>query len=413
MLLYCKLHKETLNVKIVNGIKTKFYLNGNKILAQDDGNKIYYHYGADGIVGFTLKLSETIIYEYTYKKNIQGDIIGIYDSNNVLICKYIYDAWGNHKTLILSNNGEYVDISSTSDYTNINNNYIYIATLNPFRYRGYYFDTDTGLYYLNSRYYDPELGRFINADAIDNIDTDNLNGFNLYMYCADNPVMYIDENGDAWWNPVTWNWKKIGETVLNILSTVVVATIVIGAMALSAATGGLAGAAIGVIGMSIGFGAASGGISAIMNGTSYIGGLFGGAITGATTGISIALGMLTGAGSIGILPAVIGATSASFIGGVLSYTIQTKLNGESLSLKDSIINGLLQTISGLFAFGTGYLIGGIGVYNVPGSLKATLRSSKSLKSFLFSNYVRNYVGSTILKASLFWPINSFLNTLKR
>ena len=68
--------------KIVNGIKTKFFLNGNKILAQDDGNKVYYHYGVDGIVGFTLKLSETIIYEYTYKKNIQGDIIGIYDSNN-------------------------------------------------------------------------------------------------------------------------------------------------------------------------------------------------------------------------------------------------------------------------------------------------------------------------------------------
>lgn len=182
--------------KIVNGIKTKFYLNGNKILAQDDGNKIYYHYGTDGIVGFTLKLSDTIIYEYTYKKNIQGDIIGIYDSNNVLICKYIYDAWGNHKTLILSNNGEYIDISSTSDYTNINNNYIFIATLNPFRYRGYYFDTDTGLYYLNSRYYDPELGRFINADSLDNIDTENLNGFNLYMYCADNPVNYFDPNGE-------------------------------------------------------------------------------------------------------------------------------------------------------------------------------------------------------------------------
>ena len=234
MLLYCKLHKETLNVKIVNGIKTKFYLNGNKILAQDDGNKVYYHYGVDGIAGFTLKLSDTIIYEYTYKKNIQGDIIGIYDSNNVLICKYIYDAWGNHKTLILSNNGEYVDISSTSDYTNINNNYIFIATLNPFRYRGYYFDTDTGLYYLNSRYYDPELGRFINADAIDILNTaqEELNGLNLYAYCFNNPVNDIDENGN-------WSWRRFWKAVAVIVVTAVAVAVTVATFGTGFVTGGL------------------------------------------------------------------------------------------------------------------------------------------------------------------------------
>ncbi len=174
--------------KIVNGVKTKFFLNGNRIIAQDDGNIIYYHYGADGIVGFTLQLSNTDIQEYTYKKNIQGDIIGIYELENVLICKYIYDAWGNTKTLILSSNGSYVDISSTSNDTCVNTKYLFIANLNPFRYRGYYFDTETGLYYINNRYYDPEIGRFINADEIGNIDTENLNGFNLYIYCANNPV---------------------------------------------------------------------------------------------------------------------------------------------------------------------------------------------------------------------------------
>ena len=72
----------------------------------------------DGIAGFTLKLSDTIIYEYTYKKNIQGDIIGIYDSNNALICKYIYDAWGNHDIYILNeSNG----ISSYKTVDNSNN----------------------------------------------------------------------------------------------------------------------------------------------------------------------------------------------------------------------------------------------------------------------------------------------------
>ena len=219
--------------KIVNSIKTKFFLNGNKILAQDDGNKVYYHYGVDGIVGFTLKLSDTIIYEYTYKKNIQGDIIGIYDSNNVLICKYIYDAWGNHKTLILSNNGEYVDISSTSDYTNINNNYIYIATLNPFRYRGYYFDTDTGLYYLNTRYYDPELGRFINADAIDILNTaqEELNGLNLYAYCFNNPVNDIDENGN-------WSWRRFWKAVAVIVVTAVAVAVTVATFGTGSIVGG-------------------------------------------------------------------------------------------------------------------------------------------------------------------------------
>ena len=219
--------------KIVNGIKTKFFLNGNKILAQDDGNKVYYHYGVDGIAGFTLKLSDTIIYDYIYKKNIQGDIIGIYDSNNVLICKYIYDAWGNHKTLILSNNGEYVDISSTSDYTNINNNYILIANLNPFRYRGYYFDTDTGLYYLNSRYYDPELGRFINADAIDILNTaqEELNGLNLYAYCFNNPVNDIDENGN-------WSWKRFWKAVAVIVVTAVAVAVTVATFGTGSIVGG-------------------------------------------------------------------------------------------------------------------------------------------------------------------------------
>ena len=277
--------------KIVNGIKTKFFLNGNKILAQDDGNKVYYHYGVDGIAGFTLKLSDTIIYDYIYKKNIQGDIIGIYDSNNVLICKYIYDAWGNHKTLILSNNGEYVDISSTSDYTNINNNYIFIATLNPFRYRSYYFDTETGLYYLNSRYYDPELGRFINADSLDNIDTDNLNGFNLYMYCADNPVNMIDENGNM---PKWLKWLAVA--VGAVLVVAAVATLVVtsggsalglvGTIAVGAAKGALIGAAVGTaVGAGIGY--AVGGIEGMWDGMALGFGV--GALIGAIAGGTVAV----------------------------------------------------------------------------------------------------------------------------
>ena len=262
----------------------------------------------DGIAGFTLKLSDTIIYEYTYKKNIQGDIIGIYDSNNVLICKYIYDAWGNHKTLILSNNGEYVDISSTSDYTNINNNYIYIANLNPFRYRGYYFDTDTGLYYLNSRYYDPGLGRFINADSLDNIDTENLNGFNLYMYCADNPVNNVDPNGAAW-----WHWL-IGAIVVVAAAVAVVVT-----------AGGAAGAVVAVSSVLAGS-------SAMTMGATIAAGVFIGAATtytamgiyagieaaytwSATGSASMALGTFNQIGETAMWSTI----TAGVVGGVVGY----------------------------------------------------------------------------------------------
>ena len=83
------------------------------------------------------------------------------------------DAWGNHKTFVLDN-GQFVDISTQTSYTQSGLNNKTIALLNPFRYRGYYY-VETGLYYLNSRYYDPQIGRFINADDISYLDKSNLN----------------------------------------------------------------------------------------------------------------------------------------------------------------------------------------------------------------------------------------------
>ncbi len=77
-------------------------MDGTKILAQDDGNLLIFKYGADGIIGFNYKG----VGEYYYKKNIQGDILAITNSAGEEIVNYVYDAWGNHKTLILSNNGK-------------------------------------------------------------------------------------------------------------------------------------------------------------------------------------------------------------------------------------------------------------------------------------------------------------------
>ncbi len=90
----------------------KFYLNENKVFAQnDETNRFIFYYGFDGLTVFSLNSVE-----YVYKKNIQNDIIGIYDNNGQEITKYIYDAWGNHKTFVL-NDKQFVDISTQTSYT--------------------------------------------------------------------------------------------------------------------------------------------------------------------------------------------------------------------------------------------------------------------------------------------------------
>ena len=103
------------------------------------------------------------------------------DSNGNVVLKYKYDAWGNHA--VLNPDGSE------------NENSTFIGNVNPFRYRGYYYDTETGLYYLKSRYYDPETGRFITIDDVSYLAPDTINGLNLYAYCGKNPVMNVDPNG--------------------------------------------------------------------------------------------------------------------------------------------------------------------------------------------------------------------------
>ena len=125
---------------------------------------------------------------YTYLKDIQGNIIGIIDSAKTLIAKYEYDAWGNFT--VYDGNGNVLGTSETL-YQSTNA----VWNINPFRYRGYYYDIETGLYYLLSRYYDPEVGRFISIDNSGYADPETINGLNLYLYCNNNPVMNVDPTG--------------------------------------------------------------------------------------------------------------------------------------------------------------------------------------------------------------------------
>jgi RHS repeat-associated protein len=112
---------------------------------------------------------------YYYVRNGQSDIIGILDSTGIQVVYYQYDSWGNPLTPTGS-------LAST------------IGTDNPFRYRGYYLDSETGLYYLNSRYYDSSVGRFINADGLIS-SSSSLLGTNMYGYCENNPISFVDKSG--------------------------------------------------------------------------------------------------------------------------------------------------------------------------------------------------------------------------
>ncbi len=148
---------------------TSYELDGETIVRESrTGTVIDYRYGVSGLVGFTLNGTD-----YYYTKDLFGDIVGIYGADGTKYAAYVYDAWGNH-TITLDTNG--------------------IGTINPFRYRGYYFDTETGLYYLQTRYYDPLTGRFLNADSRFDSDT-KMTKYNLYSFCLDNPVANNDRNG--------------------------------------------------------------------------------------------------------------------------------------------------------------------------------------------------------------------------
>ena len=176
--------------KTVNGVKHTYTLDGTKILRETWGSNtlIPLYDNEDSVCG--------IIYNnepFYLQKNLQGDIVAVIGKDARVVATYSYDAWG--------------VCTVTSDTSAVG-----IATVNPFRYRGYYYDSEIGMYYLQSRYYDAASGRFINCDAVDCL----INGgtaykFNEFLYCENDPINDTDSSG-------LFSWKKFGEIIQKVAS---------------------------------------------------------------------------------------------------------------------------------------------------------------------------------------------------
>ena len=154
---------------------TTFQLAGSMIVSENrNGNTIQYYYNEAGsVIGLRYNGND-----YFFRRTVNGDIIAILNTSGEVVVTYEYDPWGN----ILSTGGS---MAAT------------LGADNPFRYRGYYYDNESGFYYLQSRYYDPATGRFLNADDTAYIGASGtILGYSLFAYCENNPVSYMDSTGN-------------------------------------------------------------------------------------------------------------------------------------------------------------------------------------------------------------------------
>ena len=271
---------------------------------------------------YALKYDGTLYY---YVLNLQGDVISIITHWGESYGTYTYDAWGN----VLSVSGD-------------------IAKLNPIRYRGYYYDSETGLYYLGSRYYDPQVKRFINADgaalATINPYSDGLTDKNYFAYCDNNPTSRSDDGGQFW----------------DIVGSAVVGGIWGG---LSAAVSG------GDVGASIVMGAVSGAATAAIKKPIV------GAVVGAITSV-ISYGATSSAPNLGgaIVAGVSGAVSGA-IGGAVGKALK------NANRKASIGASAVKYVSSL-ATNTLSAIGTTGFDTYKARKSGNLNNSK------YNNYYR-------------------------
>jgi len=171
-----------LTQKTGEGFTTDYVYDGDRLIAEmHDWYTIVYVYDHGNVpIGMKYRATEDTLWtNYWFEKNLQGDIIAIWDNWGVKLLSYTYDAWGNHNYTVHYNDG-------------VGGFY-----RNNFRYRGYYYDSDLGLYRTQTRLYDPVTGRFISPDSFVSTGQGIL-GNNMYLYCGNDPVNRVDPSGEFW-----------------------------------------------------------------------------------------------------------------------------------------------------------------------------------------------------------------------
>ena len=176
---------------------TQYYYDGDKLITEiNQYCRLDFLYDENGMLYGLIKDNSS---KYFYVRDYLQNILGIVDQNGKLVVKYKYDAYGNNK-----------GIEDTSGCN--------LGTRNPFRYKGYYYDDDTEMYYCKSRFYVPKWRRWLNSDSINYLEPQNITCLNLFAYCNNNPVMYVDENGNM---P---KWLKI--TLIASIAAIAIASMV-------------------------------------------------------------------------------------------------------------------------------------------------------------------------------------------
>ena len=228
--------------KTVNGTTYRYYYAGGKLMRMTWGtNTIDFFYDASGLP-YALKYNGTVYY---YITNLQGDVMKLVDASGNVVASYEYDPYGK----VLYTTGP-------------------VADANPLRYRGYVYDQETGFYYVSSRYYDPEVGRWINADSL--LSQGSILGNNMFAYCLNNPVNMADTTGELPFFLVT---AAIGAVAGAIIGGVVAAKNggnVWAGIGIGAAAGGLAGAGLGAAAGVVLAGSATASTAAVVSGAGMI-----------------------------------------------------------------------------------------------------------------------------------------------
>ena len=174
-------------------LEHKYYYVGNRLQYEtiSDSSALWYFYDADGNPsGIRYKDHNGTVNDYYFVCNWRGDVIQIYNASGTLVGSYTYDAWG-----------KVTENATSADTQNI-------TETNPIRYRGYYYDTETRLYYLKSRYYDPAVKRFLNVDGLVSTSIEDA-AKNMFAYCTNNPVFYSDSEGNCKYKANSYDFYRM------------------------------------------------------------------------------------------------------------------------------------------------------------------------------------------------------------